>query len=547
MKKDIYVIGHKNPDTDSICSAISYANLKNAVTNSDHYKAMRAGEINPETAFVLDYFGVEAPGVIGDVRAQIKDADFAEGITINKDLSIRKAWDTLLEEKVPTLTVVDEHNKVIGIISVGDIAKSFMGANDNRVLAAAGTPYKNMIETIDGEILSGDKEKLIQDGKVIVATACTDYLNGIIDSGDIVILADKTLAQKCAIDNGAACIIICLGVEVDPSVIERAKEHGTVVIRSNHDSYVTARLLNQSIPVEYFMKKGQVIQFNENEQIEDVREIVADTRHRQFPIVNDEGEFVGILSRDNLLDVEKKQVILVDHNEKAQAVRGVASAEIVELVDHHKIGNVQTMSPVFYRNMPVGSTATIVYTMYREHEVEISREMAGMMVSAILSDTLIFKSPTCTPIDKKAAEHLAEIAGIDIEAFAMDMFAAGSDFGSKTVEEIFNLDYKKFTAGDTSYGVGQVSSVSKKELEALKEDLIKHMEDVVRVGDVDMVFLMLTDILEESSDFLCVGDRALHTAERAFGVKGEGSSVYLEGAVSRKKQIIPQMTAVLSV
>lgn len=544
MKKDIFVIGHKNPDTDSICSAISYAYLKNQISD-ESYKPMRAGSINPETAYVLDYFKVDEPKYIDDVRAQIKDCNFDKGQTVSKDISLRKAWEILHSNKAATLTVVDDENKILGVISVGDIAKFFMQANENCALANAKVTYKNIVETIDGVLEAGDIDGCVTEGKAIVATASADSLESVVEKGDIVILADKKDAQKCAVKKGASCVIVCLDAEIDQDVIAMAKETGCVLIRSKNDSYITARLLNQSIPVEHFMVKEKIIMFKEEEFMEDVKPVVADTRHREFPIVGKDGEFKGVLTRSKLIDVDKKKIVMVDHNEKNQAVNGLENAEILELVDHHKVGHIQTLGPVFYRNMPVGCTATIIYTMYRENGVEIPRKIAGLMCSAILSDTLLFRSPTCTPLDKEAAVKLAEIAEIDYEKYAMDMFGAGSDFGSKTEKEIFNLDYKKFNAGDTSYGVGQVSSVNKKELDDLKEKLLKYMNTVAESGEVDMVYLMLTDILEESSELLCAGSGALETAVKAFGVEPGDRSVYLKGAVSRKKQIIPQITAVL--
>lgn len=544
MKKDIIVVGHKNPDTDSICSAISYAYLKNQISN-ENYVPMRAGAVNPETAYVLDYFKIDAPNLIEDVRAQIKDTDLLEGIAVKKDIPLRRAWNLLHDEGMATLVVVDHEQKVEGVVSVGDIAKFFTGAQEGCVLTESKTTYENIVETIEGKMVLGNHQECVNKGKVIVATANGSTLKETVEDGDVVVLADKVESQKVSIENGASCLIICLDANVDAEIIELAKKHNCSIIKTKNNSYVTARLLNQSVPIASLMKDGNITMFEETEFVDDVKATVAETRHREFPIVDEAGHFKGVIGRNNLIDVEKKQIIMVDHNERNQAVNGIADATIKEIVDHHKVGHIQTLGPVFYRNMPVGCTSTIIYMMYKENNVEIPQKIAGLMCSAILSDTLLFRSPTCTPMDRKAGEELAKIAGIDPEAYAFDMFGAGSDFGSKTEKEIFNLDYKKFNVGDIAYGVGQVSSVSKKELDALKEKMLAYMETVASSGEVDMVYLMLTDILEESSELLCAGSNALDTAVRAFDVKAGDRSVYLKGAVSRKKQIIPQLTAAL--
>lgn len=545
MNRDIIVIGHKNPDTDSICSAIAYAYLKNATSEEKHVP-MRAGDINPETQYVLDYFKVKAPEYIGDVRAQIGDGEIIEGAVAHEETSLRAAWNLLHDNKAATLTVVDDDNRMKGIVSVGDIARFFITDYEECVITEAGTLCGNIVETVEGRLLTGDMTRRFESGQVRVATVSPDVMCQVIDEGDIVVMADKKDAQLCAIQQNAACIVVCLGVEVDDDVLAEAEKHGCAVIATANDSYTTARLLNQSVPVKFLMISDGIMSYTKEDFVDEVKVAVADTRHREFPIVDGEGKYQGVLKRRNLLDVRKKKMILIDHNEMEQAVKGAKTAEILELVDHHKIGNVQTLNPVFYRNRPVGCTSTIIYGMYREAGVDIPKDIAGVMLSAILSDTLLFRSPTCTPLDVEAGEALAEIAGVEVRSYALDMFSAGSDFGSKTDEEIFNMDYKRFSAGGVSYGVGQVSSVNRKELDSMKERMLDYMNKVLKEGSVDMVYLMMTDILEESSDLLCAGPGALKTAAAAFGVEEGDRSVYLKGAVSRKKQIIPQITAVLT-
>lgn len=544
MKKDIYVIGHKNPDTDSICSALAYTYFKN-MTDDGNYKACRAGELNPETAYVIDYFGLTTPQLMEDMRPQLMDVDLVEGICMNKDTSMKEAWARLNESDVNTVTIVDDEKKLLGLLSMGDIAKSFVSECDSCVLAEANTPVKNIVKTLGGKLLLGDEYACIKSGRVMIAADEEDVSKCSVSKGDTVILADDEAAQKCAVESGASCIIFCLDTEPSKELKKAAEERGCLMIKSPLDTYITARMLNQSAPVSYFMKKENLLIFGEEDLIEDVKLAAADTRHREFPVVSAKGKLLGVLTRDALLKADKKKMIMVDHNEKTQAANGMPQAEVLEVIDHHKIGRIETQGPIFYKNRPVGCTSTIIYSMFKERNVEIPKEIAGAMCSAILSDTLLYRSPTCTDEDKKAGEALAKIAGIDAEKYAFDMFAAGSDFGSKSEAEIFNLDYKTFKVGETTYGVGQVQSVNKKELDDMKEKMLSYMETVVKGGEADMVYLMLTDILAESSELLCAGAGALDTAVRAFQVEAGDRSVYLQGAVSRKKQIIPQLTSVL--
>ncbi len=414
------------------------------------------------------------------------------------------------------------------------------------MLSKAKTPIANILETLNAELICGDSAKIIENGEIAVATTKDDIDGFSIKKDDIVLLADNEEAQKYAIQKGAGVLIFSMGVMPSEEIIKEAEANNCTLIKSEKDTYLVARLLNQSIRAGAFMRSSDtLLSFSENTLIEDVKATIVDTRYREFPIVSDDGEFLGMLSRADILKDEKKQAIMVDHNEKSQAALGMSKAEVLEVVDHHKIGKLQTAAPIFYKNRPVGCTSTIIYSMFKEKGVEIPKQIAGAMCSAILSDTLLYRSPTCTQQDKDAAEDLARIAGIDTEKYAFDMFAAGSDFGSKTEEEIFNLDYKTFALGDMTYGVGQVQSVNKKELDDMKEKMLAYMQSVVDRGEADMVYLMLTDILAESSELLCAGTKALETAERAFKVEAGDRSVYLKGAVSRKKQIIPQLTEAL--
>lgn len=544
MNKEIFVIGHKNPDTDSICSAIAYAYLKNQ-TSEETYIPKRAGQISSETAYALQYFNMDEPTYINDVRSQVKDVVLANGECVCKNMSLKNAWAVLKEKHLATLTVVGEDNLMEGVITVGDITRSFMGVYDSRILSDAKTPYKNIVETLEGELIVGDIDNHVEKGKVIIAAANPDLMENYIDEGDIVILGDRYETQLCAIEMNASCIIVCVGAEVSEGIIALAKEKGCAVIKTGYDTFITARLMNQSIPISHFMVRDNLITFKPEEFVEDVRRIMASKRHRDFPVLDEQGHFIGMLTRHSLIDMHKKRLILVDHNEKNQAVDGIDDAEIMELIDHHKLGFVETIKPVYFRNQPVGCTSTIIYLMYKEKCVEIPKNIAGLMCSAIISDTLMYRSPTCTPLDRIAAEALAKIAGIEVEKYAMDMFNAGSNLKSKSEEEIFYQDFKKFTAGNNNYGVGQITSINCNELADVREKMIGYMATAGEKHGVGMVFFMLTDILKESTELLCSGNGAYESAKEAFGTDGDGTAINLPGVVSRKKQLIPKLMAVL--
>ncbi|MGN0204418.1 MAG: putative manganese-dependent inorganic diphosphatase [Coprococcus sp.] len=540
-EKEIFVIGHKNPDTDSICSAIAYAYLKNQMTESSLYVPKRAGDVNTETQYVLERFGYSAPEYVCNVRTQVRDAGLTEGERVKPGLSVKKAWEILSEKHRSTLAVVDDNGGLKGLITIGDIAKSIMDVYGGKALSDAKTPYSNIVETLQAEVLAGDIDNAAATGKVIIAAANPDLMEDSIEPGDMVILGDRYESQLCAIEMQAGCLIVCLDSEVSDSIRELAREKGCKILRTSYDTFITARLLNQSIPIEYFMIRSNLTYFRLDDYIEDIRGIMGKMRHREFPVLDSDGKLAGMMTRHSLLEMDKKRVILVDHNETGQAVDGIQESEIEEIVDHHKLGFVETMRPVMFRNQPVGCTSTIIYLMFKEQNIEIPAGIAGLMCSAIVSDTLLYRSPTCTAIDRIAAEDLAKIAGINTEEHAKAMFAAGSNLGSKTSEEIFYQDFKKFKAGEKAYGIGQITSMDGGELAAIVERLTDYMEEIRPETGLDMLFFMLTDILKESTSLICVGPDALQMVAEYSGCPVQGSTVYMEGVVSRKKQIVPTL------
>ncbi len=544
-EKKTIVIGHRNPDTDSICSAICYANLKKILTGGEYIPG-RAGQVNSETQFVLDYFGASAPKEITTVKTQVKDIEIRDTQGVNKNISLKKAWNLMTDESVVTLPAITEDQILEGIITVGDITYSYMNVYDSAILSKACTPYSNIIETLEGAMVVGDENGVFKEGKVLIAAANPDMMEYYIEKNDLVILGNRYESQLCAIEMEASCIIVCEGAGVSMTIKKLAQEHGCTVMTTPYDTYTAARLINQSMPISYFMTTEKIITFDMDDPIDDVKDIMANKRHRHFPILDKNGKYRGMISRRNLLGARGKNVILVDHNEKNQAVHGIENANILEIIDHHRLGTVETMGPVFFRNQPLGCTATIIYQMYKENDVEIDKKTAGLLCSAILSDTLLFRSPTCTPVDQAAAMKLAEIAGVNVEELASQMFAAGSKLKGKSDAEIFYQDFKKFNAGKFAFGVGQITSLNADELEALRGRLLPFMEKARTEEKMDMLFFMLTNILTESTELLCVGQGAVQLVGEAFHIIPEegaelARTMSLPGVVSRKKQLVPSL------
>lgn len=543
-KQKIFVVGHKNPDTDSICSAICYANLKCALNKDEEYIAMRAGHINEETQYVLDRLGIQPPLYLKDVRTQVRDIEIRETEGASKEFSLKKAWNLMKDSNVVTLPIT-ERNKLVGIISISDIATSYMDVYDSKILATAKTKYKNILETLEATLVVGDEEAFFDKGKVLIAAANPDLMENYIEEHDLVILGNRYESQLCAIEMKADCIIVCEGAAVSTTIQKMAEEKGCTVISTPHDTYTVARLINQSMPIEHFMRKEDLITFRMDDFTDTIKETMAKKRHRDFPVLDKYGNYIGMISRRNLLNMSPKKMILVDHNEKSQAVDGLENAEILEIIDHHRLGSLETISPVFFRNQPLGCTATIIYQMYRENGVEITKTTAALLCAAILSDTLMYRSPTCTPYDKQVAEELSEIAEIHVEEFAREMFKAGSNLKSKEPEEIFYQDFKTFSINDVSFGVGQINAMTREELAEIKERIKPYMEASLGKMSVNMAFFMLTDIIGESTELLFVGNNAEELIENAFNVSLEGDSFRLDGVISRKKQLIPSLMSTI--
>ncbi len=535
--KSTIVIGHKNPDTDSICSAICYADLKRRITGEE-FIPCRAGEINSETEFVLNHFGVKVPELIESLEPTVSDVQFRETDGISPQISLKRAWEHMRDHNIQTVPILTEQGRIKGILTHGDQARFYMEDQDASALSKARTPYSNIADTLQGEVVVGDPDKCFTKGKVVVAAANPDIMEDYIDEHDLVLLGNRYESQLCAIEMNAGCIVIGLGAKVSKTIKKIAGEAGCTVIVSPLDTYTCAKLINQAVPVGHIMRKDNIVSFNQHDLVTDVKNAVSKHRIRYFPILDDDNRYLGMISQRNLLNIERQKVILVDHNEKGQAIDGIRSSEVVEVIDHHRIDSIETMNPIYFRNQPLGCTSTIIAMMYSENNQSISPTIAGLLCSAILSDTLMFRSPTCTPVDESTARFLAQIAGIDIEKYSTAMFNAGSKLGKKTPDEIFHIDCKQFKTEGVSLIVSQVTSVSRKELEKVKNNMLPYMENLLPNSGVDMLFMMLTNIIEESTELLFVGTNAGSVVRTAFDVEPDDACVTLKGVVSRKKQVL---------
>ena len=537
----VVVIGHRNPDTDSICSAIAYAELKNR-TSTLVCEPRRAGKMNQETEFVLKKFGVTPPRMCTDVNPKIRDVDYREMPGIPGSTSLRRAWKIMRDQQIDTLSITSEDNELEGIITVKDLATANMDVFDTAVLAKSRTSYKNILETLNGTMVVGDADAVCTTGHIKIGTATPEMLESSVEKGDIVILSNRYESQLCAIEKEASLLIICNGAKVGRTIQRIADETGVAIMTTPVDTYAAGKLISQCAPISYYMTRDNILKFTLVTPVADVLRVMAKVRHRYFPILDEEGKYCGMVSRRNVIALRKRRIILVDHNEATQAVEGFDQAEILEIIDHHRIGSLETSGPVYFRNQPVGCTATIITQMYDENGVDIPPQIAGLLLAAILSDTLAFRSPTCTPVDENTAKRLAKIAGVDIEEFSTEMFEAGEKLDGKTPEEVFLQDFKVFMCGDIRFGVAQGSYMTRKNLQAAQALLQPYLEEARNKQNVEDLYMLLTDVPKEESVVICTGRYAAEVLSNGFESQPAADGSWtLPGVVSRKKQFIPAM------
>ncbi len=537
----VVVIGHRNPDTDSICSAIAYAELKNK-TSDLVCEPRRAGKMNQETEFVLKKFGVKPPRMCTDVNPKIRDVDYREMPGIPGSTSLRKAWEIMRDKQIDTLPVTSPDNELEGVITVKDIATANMDVFDTGILAKSQTTYRNILETLDGTMVVGREDDVCTTGHIRIGTATPEMLENTVEKGDIVILTNRYESQLCAIEKEASLLIICNGSKVGRTIQRIAEEMGVAIMSAPVDTYAAGKLISQCAPISYYMTRSDIMKFTLVTPVADVTRVMAKVRHRYFPILDEDGKYCGMVSRRNIINLQKRRIILVDHNEATQAVEGFDQAEILEIIDHHRIGSLETSGPVYFRNQPVGCTATIITQMYDENGMEIPPQIAGLLLAAILSDTLVFRSPTCTPLDEALAKRLAKIAGVDIDEFASEMFEAGEKLDGKTAEEVFLQDFKVFMCGDIRFGVAQGSYMTRKNLLAAEALLQPYLEEARNKQNVEDIYMLLTDVPKEESVVISDGRYASEVLSDGFETQpAEDGSFTLPGVVSRKKQFIPAL------
>jgi len=537
----VVVIGHRNPDTDSICSAIAYAELKNR-TSTLVCEPRRAGKMNQETEFVLKKFGVTPPRMCTDVNPKIRDVDYREMPGIPGSTSLRRAWKIMRDQQIDTLSITSADNELEGIITVKDLATANMDVFDTAVLAKSRTSYKNILETLNGTMVVGNADAVCTTGHIKIGTATPEMLESSVEKGDIVILSNRYESQLCAIEKEASLLIICNGAKVGRTIQRIADETGVAIMTTPEDTYAAGKLISQCAPISYYMTRDNILKFTLVTPVADVLRVMAKVRHRYFPILDEDGKYCGMVSRRNVIALRKRRIILVDHNEATQAVEGFDQAEILEIIDHHRIGSLETSGPVYFRNQPVGCTATIITQMYDENGVDIPPQIAGLLLAAILSDTLAFRSPTCTPVDENTAKRLAKIAGVDIEEFSTEMFEAGEKLDGKTPEEVFLQDFKVFMCGDIRFGVAQGSYMTRKNLQAAQALLQPYLEEARNKQNVEDLYMLLTDVPKEESVVICTGRYAAEVLSNGFESRPAADGSWtLPGVVSRKKQFIPAM------
>jgi len=531
----IYVTGHKNPDSDSIISAIAYASLRNAAGDR-RFVSARIGEISDETQRILDRFGFEPPARLKSLRTQVRDLSFDRPPIISGAATVRRAWELMQQDGGTdfALPVTDDEGKLYGMLTAGDIAQYDMRFVDE--VRLLDVPLFNLLSCLDGQLWGEHGEITNLNGQLIIALPKTEDAKIKFPAGSVIVTGNRPETILAAFNEEASCVIVCGGT-LDPGVLEHCA--GAAVITTPYDAYRACRLIVQAEPVSRICSTDDITAFKLDDFVDDVREATLKSRYRGYPILDAEGVVLGTLSRYHLLRPNRKKVVLVDHNEISQSVPGLDQAEILEIIDHHRLADVQTGSPIYVRNEPVGSTCTIITSMYQERGIMPGPKLAGLLAAGIVSDTVAFKSPTCTERDRIAAERMARLAGESLEELGQFIFTSHVMDDADLPQLLFN-DFKQFQIAGHTMGIGQVTSINSAALKVHSRELLVLMERVRMERGYDMLLLMLTDVLREGTELLIAGD--LETASQAFNMEIEDGHVFLPGVVSRKKQIVPALS-----
>ena len=541
-KDTVYVTGHKNPDTDTIISAIAYANLMNEI-NRYHAIPVRLGAINRETQFVLERFGLDIPVLMKTVKQKVEDLSYDKVTLFSKDLTLKTAWFLMKCGNLKSAPILDENFHLLGLLSTSNIVESYMEHWDSRLIADSKASIENIIDTLEARALHINSSKKIFGGDIRIIAMAGEEIEKRIKKEDIIIVGGN---RKDVIDiliKKEVSLIILTGNEIfNQECLSKVKEANITTISTPFDTFVTSQYIIQAIPVEYLMKKGDIVTFSIDDTVEYAREIMTETKYNSYPVLDLNNRVVGTLSRYQIFSGLRKKVIQVDHNERGQSIEGIEEAEILEIIDHHRVSDIQTIGPVYFRNEPLGSTATIVAKAYDEFGVALTKQMAGALAGAIISDTVLFKSPTCTPVDTKMCKKLAEIAGIDIVEFGQEMFKAGTSLIGKSIEQIFNQDFKQFAMAKFQVGIAQVNSMDIEGFMHLKDDMLRYMEEVCQQQGLSICLLLLTDIINVGSHIFSVGKVKNDYVNRAFNIQLIDHTAYLPNIISRKKQVVPALT-----
>ena len=530
-----YVCGHRNPDTDSVVAAMAYASLRNML-GENKYVPVRLGPVNDETGALLKKFGFQPPVQISTVRTQVRDIEFDEPPRLGVNVPVSRAWMILQENKgLSSLPVTNEDGTLFGLVTAGGIAESDMESIQKPVLRDA--PIFNVLSALEGHILNREDDVFESiSGEVQIALPSVGGVLQGIGQDTVVVCGQQEDVVERALKAQASCIILCqsdLG-EKYRDIVSR-----TCIISSPMNVWQATRMLYQAVPVSRIAKSDGITCFHLDDFLDDVREAVLQSRFRSYPVLDGDGIVVGTLSRYHLIQPRRKRIVLVDHNEVSQSVPGLEQAELVGIIDHHRLADVQTGYPVFMRNEPVGSTNTIIATLFQEQGLMPGKNLAGLMAAAIISDTVMFKSPTTTPRDRRMAERLARIAGLDLDALAQDVFSAASN--DKSPEALISTDFKEFHLSDHRVGISQITTMDSAGLLKRKAELMGEMKKLQTEKKYDLMLLMITDVLREGTELLFLGDREV--IRLAFGLtRVREDRVFLKGIMSRKKQVVPALT-----
>ena len=545
MSDLVYVSGHRNPDTDSICSAIAYSYLLNA-TNKYNAVPVRLGEINRETEYVLKRFGVEHPVLLKTVKQKVEDLNYDKVTVFSKDLTLKTAWFLLKQQNLKSAPILDEHGQLLGLLSTSNIIEGYMDQWDSEVLKKAKTPVENVIDTLEANVIYLNESLKVVEGDIHIAAMSGSEAKKRIHENDVVIVGgDRSDDLEELISVKPSLIVLTGSLTADENVVKKCEEQGISIISTPFNTYQTSQQIVQAIPVEYVMIKGDIKTFSTDDTLDYMKEVMSETRYRGYPVIDLNNRCVGSISRFALLKGLRKKVILVDHNERGQSIPGIEEADILEIVDHHRVADIQTVGPLLFRGEPLGSTATIVTKIFDELDVEMPSHIAGLLLGAVVSDTLLFKSPTCTPVDTKIAKKLAEIAGVDIQEFAMEMFKAGTSLEGLTKEEVIKSDFKSFPIGDEKMAIGQVFTLDVDRIFDELDTYIEKLEEINNKEGYKFIVIAITDILKNGS-YLIFTENAKSVLESIYKLDDIKQGYYVDGLVSRKKQILPAILSELN-